>query len=94
MLVDISDGCVRLFWILCLVSVLDFKILFVSDGRGHAGPVDFATRLGSPMMSLGMPVAVLLLLLWYKLMNGVRSSFACVVSIALCDVDVSGRYYC
>ena len=57
-MVDISDGCARLFWILCLVSVLDFKILFVSDGRGHAGPVDFATRLGSPMMSLGLPVAV------------------------------------
>ena len=29
------------------------------DGRGHAGPVDFATRLGSPMMSLGIRVAVL-----------------------------------
>ena len=54
------------FWlwlclILLLVDALDFTILIVSDGRGHAGPVDFATRLGSPMMSLGIPVAVLLL---------------------------------
>ncbi len=95
---DISDGCARLFWILCLVSVLDFKILFVSDGRGHAGPVDFATRLGSPMMSLGMPVAVAellrlqLLLLWYKPMNDDRFSVACVLCIALCDVTESGSY--
>ena len=37
--------------ILLLVDALDFTILIVSDGRGHAGPVDFATRLGSPMMS-------------------------------------------
>jgi hypothetical protein len=48
--------------ILLLVNAFDWTILIVSDGCGHAGPVDFATRLGSPMMSLGIPVAVLLLL--------------------------------
>ena len=31
---------------LLLVDALDFTILIVSDGRGHAGLVDFATRLG------------------------------------------------
>jgi hypothetical protein len=63
-LCDINDGCVWLWLclILLLVDALDFTILIVSDGRGHAGPVDFTTRLGSPMMSLGIPVAVLLLL--------------------------------
>ena len=41
------------------MDALDFTILIVSDDRGHAGPVDFATRLGSPMMSLGIPVAAI-----------------------------------
>jgi hypothetical protein len=73
MMLDISDGCVMLFWSLCVVSVLDFKILIVGDGRGYDGRVDFATRLGSPMVSLNWHVAVavavplllLLLLLWW-----------------------------
>ncbi len=65
-LCDINDGCVCLWLclVLLLVDALDFTILIVSDGRGHAGPVDFASRLGSPMMSLGIPVAAVLLLLW------------------------------